>query len=116
MKHLFLILFCTALAACTTPGNGRVRELKPAEAGELLQPGVTTRADAERLLGIGSTLRFDSGLTTVHYVYRQGLPRVLDFLPVVGLVTSAIPATETELVLLFDTDGVLRRFKLRRNT
>jgi hypothetical protein len=59
-------------------------------------------------------LRFDSGWATTHYVYRNGLPRFLDFVPVVGLVTSALPARETELVLLFDPDGVLRKFKLRR--
>lgn len=108
------MLLCAALTACTTVGNGRVRELQPAEARQLLQPGRTTRAEAERLLGTGSLLRFDSGWTTTHYVYRDGLPRLLDFLPVVGLVTSAIDTPETELVLLFDPDGVLRKFKLRR--
>ena len=83
-RLLALILLCTALASCTTVGNGRVRELQPAEAHQLLQPGRTTRAEAERLLGAGSVLRLDSGWTTSHYVYRDGLPRFLDFLPVVG--------------------------------
>ena len=63
------------------------------------------RAEAERLLGTGSALRFDGGWSTSHYVYRNGLPRFLDFVPVVGLVTSAIDTPETELVLLFDPDG-----------
>ncbi|MBI3349752.1 MAG: hypothetical protein HY020_21395 [Burkholderiales bacterium] len=119
MRHRLLIGLCaalTTLAACTTVGNGRMQTLQPAEAGELLHPGRTTRAEAERLLGTGCTLRFDSGWATTHYVYRDGLPRALDFVPVVGLVTSAIAARETELVLLFDPDGVLRKFKLRHNT
>lgn len=115
MKNALLLLgLCALLAACTTVGNGRVVELQPAEAQQLLQPGHTTRTEAERLLGTGSALRFDSGWATSHYVYRNGLPRFLDFVPVVGLVTSALPAQETELVLLFDPDGVLRKFRLRR--
>ena len=107
-------LVLMTLAACTTVGNGRVQTLKPAEASELLRPGQTTLADAERLLGAGKVLRFDSGWTTVHYVYRDGLPRALDFVPLVGLVTSAIDTPETELVLLFDGQGLLRKFRLRR--
>lgn len=117
MKRLTLLALtalCLGLAACTTVGNGRVQTLQPAEASALLQPGRTTRAEAERLLGAGSMLQFDSGWATSHYVYRSGLPRFLDFVPVVGLVTSAIPTPETELVLLFDPDGVLRKFRLRR--
>lgn len=112
--RLMNLLLCAALAGCTTVGNGRVQTLQSHEAAELLQPGRTTRADAEHLLGAGTVLRFDSGWSTEHYVYRDGLPRGLDFVPVVGLVTAALPTAETELVLLFSPDGVLRKFKLRR--
>lgn len=108
------LLLCAALAGCTTVGNGRVQTLRSHEAAELLQPGRTTQAEAEQLLGTGRTLRFQSGWVTEHYVYREGLPRGLDFVPVVGLVTLALPTAETELVLLFSPDGVLRKFKLRR--
>lgn len=113
-RHLLLLGLSALLASCTTVGNGRLRELQPAEAQQLLKPGHTTRAEAEHLLGAGTVLRFDSGWMTTHYVYRDGLPRALDFVPVVGLFTSAIDTPETELVLLFDPDGVLRKFKLRR--
>jgi len=114
-RLLMLCLICAGLTACATVGNGRMRQLQPAEASQLLQPGRTTRAEAERLLGAGSVLCFDSGWTTLHYVYRDGLPRALDFVPLVGLVTSAIEAPETELVLLFDEQGLLRKFRLRRS-
>ena len=111
---LISLTLCAALAGCTTVGNGRVQTLQQHEAMALLLPGRTTRAEAEQLLGAGTVLRFDSGWTTQHYLYRDGLPRGLDFVPVVGLITSAMPAAETEIVLLFGPDGVLRKFKLRR--
>lgn len=113
-RLFFLSLICAGLTACTTVGNGRARDLQPAEATELLRPGSTTRADAERLLGAGTELRLDSGWATTRYVYRNGLPRFLDFVPILGLATSAIQTPETELVLLFDPQGVLRKLKLRR--
>jgi hypothetical protein len=113
MKRIFLLGLCAVLTACTTVGNGHLRELRAAEGDALLQPGHTTRAEVERLLGIGVTLRFESGWTTTRYVDRQGLPRALDFIPVLGLITSKIDAPETELLLLFDPDGVLRKFKER---
>lgn len=116
MTRLPLLVLCLALASCATAGNGRVRTLQPTEASALLAAGKTTRAEAEQLLGEGSTLRFDSGWSTLTYVYRDTLPRFLDFVPVVGLVTSAMDHSETELVLLFDTNGVLRKYKLRRIT
>jgi len=113
MRRLLLLGLCAVLAACTSVGNGRLLELSMTDAGALLQPGRTTRAEAERLLGAGVALRFDSGWTTTHYVDRRGLPRALDFVPLVGLVTATIDAPETELVLLFDPDGVLRKFRQR---
>jgi hypothetical protein len=114
ISRLTPLLLWAALSGCTTVGNGRVQTLQSQDATALLLPGRTTRVDAERLLGAGRELRFDSGWSTQQYVYRDGLPRALDFVPVIGLVTSALPNTETELVLLFSPDGVLRKFKLRR--
>ena len=78
-----MLLLGAALSACTTVGNGRVQTLQAAEADRLLHPGQTTRAEAERLLGTGSALRFDGGWSTSHYVYRNGLPRFLDFLAII---------------------------------
>ena len=114
MKRLLLLGLATVVASCTTVGEGRAREPQPAEASQLLQPGRTTLAEAERLLGAGRALRLDSGWSTLHYVYRDGLPRFLNFVPIVGLVTSSIATPETELVLLFDEQGQLRKFKLRQ--
>jgi hypothetical protein len=102
------------MAAFTAVGTGPMPMLQPDKAAELLRPGITTRADAERLLGAGRVLRADRGWTTTRYVDRGSLPRSLDFVPVVGLFTSALDTPETELVLLFDAQGLLRKFKLRR--
>lgn len=104
-----LLLF----TACTTVGNGRMRELDQPQAAALLKPGETTRDDAERLLGRGEVLRFESsGWETWYYLDKQGLPKFVDYLPVVGMVSSNIESGRRELVLLFDAEGRLRKYSL----
>lgn len=114
MKSLFVVLLGLSLAGCATVGNGRLHSLQPAEARQALRPGLTTQAEARSLLGEARELRFASGWSTWVYAYRDGLPRALDFVPVVGLFTSAFEPPETELALLFDPEGRLQQFRLRR--
>lgn len=108
-----MALTSTLLGACTTVGNGRMRELDAPQAASQLQPGQTSREDAERLLGRGRILRFEpSGWETWHYLDKQGLPKFIDYLPAVGLVSSSIESGSRELVLLFDAQGRLRKYSL----
>lgn len=108
-----LLLSTALLGACTTVGNGCMRELDVPQTAELLKPGQTSREDAERLLGRGRVLRFDpSGWESWHYLDKPGLPKFVDYIPVVGLVSSRIDTGSRELVLLFDAQGRLRQYSL----
>ena len=108
-----LALSAALLCACTTVGNGRMRELDSAQAAALLEPGHTSREDAERLLGRGQVLRFEpSGWESWHYLDKQGLPKFVDHLPVLGLLSSQVESGSRELVLLFDAQGRLRKYSL----
>ncbi len=105
---------CTlAAAGCSTVGNGRVAQLDVAQAQALLVPGMTTQADVRRTLGDGAVIRFESGLETWHYEYREGFAAGWDDVPYVNLIVARIDPPTTELVLLFDAAGVLRRWSLR---
>ena len=108
-----LALSVALLSACTTVGNGRMRQLDAPQAAELLKPGLTSREDAEQLLGRGQVLRFEpSGWESWHYLDKPGLPKFVDSLPVVGLVSSRIDTGSRELLLLFDAQGRLRKYSL----
>ncbi|MDT9001970.1 hypothetical protein RQP53_22020 [Paucibacter sp. APW11] len=114
MSRALLTALVVALAGCTTVGNGQMKALDAQQAAQWLQPGRTSRAEAEQKLGRGSVLRFESsGWETWHYFYKDGLPKFLDFVPVVGLVTERVESGSKELVLLFDQHGVLRKYALR---
>ena len=102
-----------AAGGCSTVGNGRLVELNPGEAATLLVPGKTTQADVRTLLGDGAVIRFQSGMQTWHYHYREGLATGWDAVPFVNLIAARLDRPTKELVLLFDPAGVLRRWSLQ---
>ena len=102
----------SCLAACGTVGNGRIAQLDDARAQALLVPGRTTRDDARQAFGDGAVIRFQSGMETWRYQYREGIATGWDDVPYVNLIVARIDPPARELVLLFDANGVLRRWSL----
>jgi hypothetical protein len=102
-----------ACAGCGTLGNGRLVQLDAAQASTLLVVGRTTRDDVRTALGQGTVIRFDSGLESWHYLHREGIAPGWDAVPFVGLVTARLDRPTKELVLLFDGQGVLKRWSLQ---
>jgi hypothetical protein len=112
---LFLLICLASLNACTTVGNGRMKVLTQKATGRLLVPGQTSRAEVERSLGQGKSFHFDSGYEVWVYEYEgKRLPQWVNYVPVVGLATRYVPRkpTERELRILFDQQGVTRKWLL----
>jgi outer membrane protein assembly factor BamE (lipoprotein component of BamABCDE complex) len=119
MKHAAILLPLTCLvglSACTTVGNGEMKVLTQKSTGQLLVPGQTKRAEVERSLGQGKAFHFDSGYEVWVYEFRgkQGLPQWVNYVPLVGLVTTYVPRkpTEKELRILFDQQGIVQKWLL----
>jgi outer membrane protein assembly factor BamE (lipoprotein component of BamABCDE complex) len=102
-----------AAAGCSTVGNGRMVQLDTQQARTLLVPGRSTRADVRQAFGEGAVIRFQSGRETWHYLYREGIAPGWDEVPYIGLVTSRLHRPTKELVILFEADGVLKRWSLQ---
>ena len=114
MRRLAAILAAAlCFAGCGTVGNGRLEQLDDAQARTLLVPGRTTRDEVRRALGDGAVIRFESGMQTWRYDYREGLAKGWDDVPFVNLVVARLDRPVKELVLLFDADGVLKRWSLQ---
>jgi hypothetical protein len=101
------------VAGCSTVGNGRLVHLDTTEARTLLMPGTTTQADVRHAFGQGDIVRFQSGMETWHYLYREGVAKGWDNVPYIGLITSRLDRPTKELVILFDGTGILRRWSLQ---
>lgn len=89
----FLIASLSVLAGCATQ-QPEVRSVPETSLVQALQPGVTTKAQAEAALAPEKKVAFDSGYETWLYHY-------------------ATPAGPGEYVALFGPDGVLRKTRKR---
>ncbi len=112
-RYALVIVVALVVAGCSTVGNGRLVDLDAAAARTLLVPGTTTQADVRRALGDGEVVRFQSGMQTWHYAYREGLAKGWDDVPLINLIAARLDRPTKELVLLFDAAGVLRRWSLQ---
>ena len=108
-----LATWALCAAGCSTVGNGRLVQLDAAQARTLLVPGKTTRADVRQALGDGAVIRFQSGLETWHYEYREGIAKGWDDVPYINLIVARLDRPTKELVILFDPSGVLKRWSLQ---
>ena len=115
-RALTMACLAAALSACAvaTPDLPRAANTPEALRAQL-RPGLTTRAEVERTLGKGSATKFDNGYEVWIYDDRHAIPELLHWLPVVGNAVSVAEATRSvhELAILFDRDGVVRKYQLR---
>jgi len=112
-KKIGLILVCGALSACQTTGNGRAFSMDEATLTQTIKPNQSTKADVERELGKASVYQFANGYETWSYQKSVGIPRYVDYVPVLGVFTQFVGDRVTEIAFLFDPQGVLRNIDRR---
>ena len=106
-------LAVAALSACQSVGNGQAFRQSSADQAQTLRPGVSTREQVRRDLGDASVYRFADGREAWTYQSTSGIPKWVQFVPYVGLLPLDYAARTTELALLFDPQGVLRKVEQR---
>jgi len=97
-----------ALTGCAMFGGGSLDESSPgvmrgggsaaAQAHALVHPGASTKAEVAAALGRANTIPFDSGYEV--WVYRW-------------LGADRTPRAASELVILFDRNGIARKARIR---
>jgi hypothetical protein len=125
MMQRSLPLLCLQLAlagslvlgmnACASLGKGTARPSTEDGVGQVLTIGKSTRADVTKLMGDAKVNTFRSGYEVWVYNYKAELPAFVDFVPVVSTVATVVDMAtrDRELAILFDRDGVVRKYRLR---
>ncbi len=101
------------LAGCQSLGNGQAFAQSPEQRAQTLRPGVSTREQVQRDLGEASVYRFADGREAWAYQSTSGIPKWVQFVPYLGLLPLDYASRTTELALLFDAQGVLRKVEQR---
>jgi hypothetical protein len=92
---LVVVLPLGLVLGCATRAPEPGTSVAEARFDQLVVPGRTTRADLLAAFGPTKTIRFDSGMETWLYA------------------TPAAAGRNTELVLLLDRDGIVRKLRKR---
>jgi hypothetical protein len=108
-----VMLACGALCGCQAIGNGRAFSADEKEIAHTIQLNQSTKEDVERQFGRAKVYRFANGYETWSYQKTEGIPRFVDYLPVVGVFTQLINDRVVEVAFLFDAQGTLRNIDRR---
>jgi hypothetical protein len=108
LRTLFVFAVCSAVMGCasiggsmraeTGPGVVRAGAMTPQRARDGIAIGKSTKADVTAALGRANVIHFDSGYEV--WLYRW-------------LGTGHTTRNDTELVILFAPDGVVKKTRIR---
>jgi len=110
MRYALLFCLILSLAACASAGNSRLKAMPQSDLLAQLKEGETTKAQVESMLGSANSISFtDSGNEIWTYSYSKATPRATNFIPYASIIQSGANVKTTELVILFDNNGVVRK-------
>jgi len=108
-------LFCIVLVSgCASAGNQRLKDQTQSSVASQLTEGTTTKFQVEANLGSPNAVSFtDSGNEIWVYRYAHATSHAQNFIPVVNLFSRGEDVNVKELVILFNKDGVVTKYKMR---
>ena len=110
---LFTIAIALALAGCASVGNESLRAETESSVQDKLVEGKSTKAEVRQAFGSPLKTVFGEGGSEVWtYEFTNVSLDAIGYVPVVRWFASSSSGTKKELVVLFDTAGVVRRFSM----
>ena len=117
MKTKIATLLLTALflllSGCASVGNETLRAESETSVKGKLTEGKTTKAEVKAMFGSPLKTTFtDGGLEVWTYEFSKVSADAVSYIPIVNLFGATSSGTKKELVALFDTAGVLKRYSM----
>lgn len=112
IKFCMKLALVLLLAGCASPNSDKIRTMTDDSAAHAITIGKTTKAEVDAAFGTAIITPYDNGNEVWLYQYTQGLPRFVDYAPLIGVVT-ANTRTIKELTILFDKNGIAKKYRLR---
>lgn len=118
MKTNKLLLITAAalslvMAGCASSGNKVLKEETSKSVAEKITKGKTTKAQVRELYGDPMETSFtDSGKEIWKYHFIKAHVKATNFIPVVSMFASGSEGDKKELVVLFNSKGVVDNFSM----
>jgi outer membrane protein assembly factor BamE (lipoprotein component of BamABCDE complex) len=113
------ILFCGAvltafvLSGCASVGNESLRKETEGSVAQKIVQGKTTKAEIKALFGSPTKTTFtDGGLEVWNYDFANVSADAISYVPIVNLFGASASGKKKELVVMYDTNNVVKRFSM----
>jgi outer membrane protein assembly factor BamE (lipoprotein component of BamABCDE complex) len=111
-----LIIICIAaltLGGCASAGNQTLKAETEQTIGSKIVQGTTTKDEVRSMFGSPLSTNFtDGGLEIWKYELSDVTGDAVNYIPIVNLFGSSYSGTKKELVVLFDNDGIVKRYSM----
>jgi outer membrane protein assembly factor BamE (lipoprotein component of BamABCDE complex) len=101
------------LAGCAGTGNDSLRSETESTVSTKIVQGKTTKEEVRNMFGSPMKTEFtDGGLEIWHYELTKVHADAVSYIPVINLLGSSASGQKKELVVLFDTNNVVKRYSM----
>jgi len=101
------------LAGCAGTGNDSLRSETEATVSTKIVQGKTTKDEIRNMFGSPMKTEFtDGGLEIWHYELTKMHGDAVNYIPVINLLGSSASGQKKELVVLFDTNNIVKRYSM----
>lgn len=113
MKKLAVLAAVLVLAGCAGAGNESLRSETESTVSTKVVEGKTTKDEIRNMFGSPQKTEFtDGGLEIWRYEFAKMHRDAVNFIPVVNLFGSSASGTKKELVVMFDSNNVVKRYSM----
>lgn len=110
---LALVAATMAMTGCASVGNETLRTESEASIKGKIVEGKTTKAQVKAIYGSPMKTSFtDGGLEIWTYEFSKVTADAASYIPIVNLFGASSSGTRKELVAMFDSAGILKRYSM----
>jgi hypothetical protein len=108
-----IVVGAVVLTGCAGVGNDSLRAETEASVSTKIVEGKTTKNEVRGMFGSPMKTEFtDGGLEIWHYELTKLHSDAVNYIPIVNLFGSSASGKKKELVVMFNTDNVVKRFSM----
>jgi outer membrane protein assembly factor BamE (lipoprotein component of BamABCDE complex) len=112
-KLLGCLAVVAVLGGCASAGNETLRAETESSVQQKIVQGKSTKADVKSSFGSPLKTSFtDSGLEIWTYEFSKVSADAISYVPIVSLFGATSSGTKKELVVLFDSNGVVKKYSM----
>lgn len=110
---IVVALVSVLLGGCAAVGNEKLRTETEASVSTRIVEGKTTKQEVKAMFGSPAKATFtDGGLEVWNFEFEKMSADVVNYIPVVNLFGSSASGKKKQLVVMFDTTDVVKRFSM----